>query len=83
MAQTEIVQTKIKLTRPTNSRVEVAIGDTVTFILWTDDGSYATKDVVLTYANALTREYGWDREVTDVRSLDIKRAHNKHTPACS
>jgi predicted RNA-binding protein (virulence factor B family) len=83
MAQTEIVQTKIKLCKATNSRTPVEVGDTVTFILWTDDNSYATKDVTLTYADEDKREYGWDREVTDVRSLDIKRAHNKHTPQCS
>lgn len=83
MAQTEIVQNKIKLCKPTNSRTPVEVGDTVTFILWTKDNSYATKDVTLTYANEQTREYGWDREVTDIRALDVKRAHNKHTPECS
>ena len=83
MAQTEIIKTKVKLCKPTNSRTPVEVGDTVTLILFSDDGAYSAKDVTLTYANEDTREYGWDREVTDVRSLDVKRAHDRHTPECS
>lgn len=83
MAQTEIIKTKVKVCKPTNSRTPVEVGDTVTLILFSDDNVYATKDVVLTYANEDTREYGWNREVTDVRSLDVKRVHDAHTPECS
>jgi len=82
MAQTELVINEIPVFKKAHTRTPVVLGDTATVVLRTDDNSYATKDVVLTYVDHIKKQYGWDREVTDVRSLDVKRFHDDHTPHC-
>lgn len=85
MAQIEIIKTKVPVMKPTNSRTPIEVGDTLTLVLNTDDEAYETVDVEVAYADELNREYGWDRDEADqdYRSLDVKRVHHSHTPACS
>lgn len=82
---TELVQTYLPICKPTNSRTPVEVGDAVTFVLRTKDGSYATVDLTLTVANHDTKTYGWNRNAAnhDYRASDILRPAEKHTPYCS
>lgn len=66
-----------------NERVLVEVGDTVTAILRTDDGSYVQQNLVLTYVDHDRKVYGWDRTVSDFRSQDVLRFHHRHSMLCS
>jgi len=82
---TEIVETEVRICKPTNSRTDVEVGDAVTFVIRTVDNSYATVDLTLTYVDALRKRYGWNRNAAnhDYRAMDILRPADKHTPHCS
>lgn len=77
---TTIVSSPVVLQKDASDTNPLEVGDTLTVILNTDDGSYDTKNLTLTYVNG--REYGYDYEVAGIRAKDIKAFHSKHNPAC-
>ena len=85
MAQTESVIYNVQLGKGSvaNERVLAEVGDTVTAIIRTDDGSYSSANIVLTYVDHDRKTYGWDRAVNNYRSQDVLRFHHKHTMLCS
>lgn len=77
---TTIITSPIVLQKDAGDTNPLEVGDTLTAVLKTDDGSYDEKDLTLTYVNG--KEYGYDFEVAQVRPSDIKAFHSKHNPSC-
>ena len=84
MAQYESFVTTSKLSRGTTAheQVDIAVGGTITAVLKNDAGDPTTKNLTITHVLEDGKGFAWDRETTDVRSLDILRLHDKHRRLC-
>ena len=80
---TTIIVSPVVLQKSAVDLNPLEVGDTLTVVLNTDDGSYDTKNLTLTYVGPTGTEYGYDYEVALIRPSDIKAFHSQHNPTCA